>query len=641
MGRLSLLAALLALAACQSPARRALVLDLNLTDPVALSGTAEPWVTGGYRVEYRRFYPHVTRLDPKQYRVLLLLGGFAPQGASDAIRPSDLAALSEWIRSGGIVVLGYATGREGGLDRWLMTRWLTAMGTGIAIGDQPLPEAPWVTAQGDAPVRDVPLAAFPAGSHHALTVADRHAVLAQAGGSPVIAAARLGDGLIIVTSRQALAALGPDVRAAAGPLLPAADVQRTRNYLAALIRWTRRPAEWARVPPVRRAKEFDLTGAPRPVSSVPTRKEPPAGVTAVSLEPASRDVRLTTPPNWARGQGVRVLHDDRLLQRVTVSGVRARTLDSLVGFLEAAGLTALWARAGVGAVAESARFQNWEREAIRNAWQDLTERLQTTSIRWMPGIDLAEARLPRDSVTVELDALGDTAGRWAALEPRLWGELLRLSVRTVARLASEAPEVIPSIVLDLGHYGMAAGFSDTTFRAGLAGVPGDSAWKAALLALPAAARYDSLLESGRLGPFFEALENATAQRAAALRTEARRFSRHVGFAMRSTSAPTDWFSIGVLRGLTDSTSAPLVFTDDPSAGVLLTRLRERGITALPVVRLDPGTMSLRSWGRLGGVAFVENGGFWLDVPEASQDSLAPLIRGVTREARLPEGTGRR
>lgn len=652
-GGLLLTSCVLALAGCQQRARRLLILDLNLTEPAALLGTAEPWTRSGYQTDYRRFYPHLTRIDATDYRALILLGGLAPEAASDAVRPGDLAVLGDWVRDGGILVFGYAAGDVGSLDRWIMTRWLQAMGAGIAIGDIALRDSvsprrigpdpqPWVVARETAPLRGAPQAAFPAGRNHALTVSDREAVLAEVDGRPVIAAARLGDGLIVVTSRHTLAALGPDIVSTVAPFLSAPDMQRTRAYLLALARWTLRPAEWARIPPARRARAIDLTGPPRTLSSVPAPRRPPEGVETQVLAAADTTAAAPELPAWTRRLGVRVLHDDSLLQRIFLSGVRPRMLDSIVEFLEAANLTALSARARVGVVAESAHWQNWEREALRNAWKQLGERLETTSIRWIPGIDLVDAHLPRD--TAELDALGDTVALWSALDPRLWDELLRLSIRAIARLASERPEVIPAVRLDLGQYGMAAGFSDPTFRAGIAALTADSAWKATLLASPAAARYDSLLESGRLGAYFAALENATAARAAALRTEARRFSRQLGFTLRDPNPPLNWFTIGLLRGFSDSAATPLLFTNDPQAARLLARLRARG-SALPVLRLDPALMAPQDWTRLGSVVFDDASGFWLDAPHtrwpAAADSLARLVRQLTREARLPAGTGRR
>src|SRR2546425_11315192 len=53
-------------------------------------------------------------------------------------RSGDLALLNEWVRAGGVVVLGYDADGEGYLDRWTANRWLEFEGAGIAIGDRPL-----------------------------------------------------------------------------------------------------------------------------------------------------------------------------------------------------------------------------------------------------------------------------------------------------------------------------------------------------------------------------------------------------------------------------------------------------------------------------------------------------------------------
>src|SRR5207247_9053648 len=130
------LTALLLLSACQPEARRLLLLDLALSDPVLLNGTARPWRDQGYTVEYRRFYPHIARADLARYRVPLFLLGRAPEAPSDALTVGDLALLTEWVLRGGVVVLGYDADGEGYLDRWTANRWLESVGTGISIGDR-------------------------------------------------------------------------------------------------------------------------------------------------------------------------------------------------------------------------------------------------------------------------------------------------------------------------------------------------------------------------------------------------------------------------------------------------------------------------------------------------------------------------
>src|SRR5881396_2256242 len=180
----------LSLAACQPQSRRLLLLDLALSDPIVLDATAAPWHAVGYTVEYRRFYPHLTRQDLDRYRVLMLLGGREPEAPSDALTLGDVAVLTEWTRRGGVVVFGYAGDGEGFLDRWIMNRWLSAQGSGIVIGDyvlrdttqrptgapDPQPYAEPVPGSG---LRDPGFTSFPFGRSHVLLVSRREQALAR------------------------------------------------------------------------------------------------------------------------------------------------------------------------------------------------------------------------------------------------------------------------------------------------------------------------------------------------------------------------------------------------------------------------------------------------------------------------------
>src|SRR6266508_2924390 len=97
-----ILTAALALAACQPRAQRLLLVDLALADPAVLEGTAAPWRTAGYTVDYRRFYPHLARHDLTRYQTVIVLGGREPEAPSDALTLGDLAILGEWARGGGV-----------------------------------------------------------------------------------------------------------------------------------------------------------------------------------------------------------------------------------------------------------------------------------------------------------------------------------------------------------------------------------------------------------------------------------------------------------------------------------------------------------------------------------------------------------
>src|SRR3989440_5150894 len=278
------LAAVLLLSACQPQARRLLVPDLAFSEPGLRNGRVQPWRDEGYNIEHRRFYPRLVRADLERYRVLLFLLGREPEAPSDALTVGALALLTEWVLRGGVAVRGYDADGEGYLARWTTNRWLDFLGTGISIGDRLLEDTttraltttgrpqPWAEARtvGDEPLGS-PLGevyeSFPLERNNVVAVRDHSALLAVTsshafvraprpprtasprGAAGVVAAARVGEGLVLVISRHALGALGPQFRPTTAPLQQPDALERTRGFLTALARWTRRPAEWAHVPP--------------------------------------------------------------------------------------------------------------------------------------------------------------------------------------------------------------------------------------------------------------------------------------------------------------------------------------------------------------------------------------------------------
>src|SRR5437868_3987741 len=314
------LTVVLLLSACQPQARRLLVLDLALSEPALLNGTVQPWRDEGYHVEYRRFYPHLARADLDRYRVLLFLLGREPEAPSDAITAGDLALLTEWVLRGGVAVLGYDADGEGYLDRWTANRWLEFLGTGISIGDRLLEDTtvraltttgrsqPWVEARtvGDEPLGS-PLGevyeAFPLDRNNVVTVRDHAALLAVTsphafvraprpprtpsprGASGVVAAARVGDGLVLVISRHALGALGP--RPPTGPTWCGREPRSIRSSRcstsAASISWAATPTPRGRTRCTRAGRNAMPCGVPGPPpwagSSRPASRGYPCSIT--------------------------------------------------------------------------------------------------------------------------------------------------------------------------------------------------------------------------------------------------------------------------------------------------------------------------------------------------------------------------
>jgi len=622
-------------AACQTESRRLLVVDFTLADPLMLETTAAPWHAAGYRVEYRRFYPHLTRLDLARYRTVLVLGGREPERPSDALTIGDLAILNEWVRRDGVVVFGYMDG-DGSVDRWVMNQWLAAQGAGITIGTQSV-ESP-ATPLPHSALDNAGFEPFPAGRNHVLAVRERNQTLARAGANALVAASRAGGGgggggrsgggggLILVASRNLLSSIEAD--------------SRTRDFLIALARWTRRPAEWASIGAAVHAMPLRLANAPQQVVVHPPELAPPTGSSPMVLpEPASRGGEENiVAPSWIARQGMRVLWS-----RFTLY-----SLDSLLGFVDVAALNALATKVPEAALADTL--------STRNLWKVAGDRLQATSLHWFPAVSLAalptevgpaatptrrmrNPAAPNVGSYDEVNRHGELMPIPCGLDSLYWRNALRPAYRALSHLGGPrpAPDVLAGVALDLDSamtMYQGSGFCDSDYRVGLAALGLDSVEMNRLLILPPPLRYDTLLEHGWLTAYYTALEAAVAERALALRVEVRRLRPDLRFAFHATTAPADWFSLGLLRGLSSPDTPVLLWlrdtpTRDPRA--LLRRYRERGISALSALGLDPGqreTFAPAKLPRLRFAVFSEHAGFWLD--GAATDSLGRVIRRLTK-----------
>ena len=654
------LIAILILGACQPQARRALVLDLTISDPVLLDGTARPWRDAGYAVEYRRFYPHVTVQDLARYHTLLLLLGREPETPSDALTAGDLAMLTEWLERGGVVVLGYWGEGDGTLDRSTANRWLAALGAGIAIGDGALEDSsaragpatpPWAQSRrlGEDPLGSV-YDPFPLDRSHALDVRRSAQVLAVAGrravvrtpkgavtrpGAPLAAATRVGDGLVVVISRHALAALGPAGWPSTMPLLQLDALTATHDFLTALARWTRRPAEWAHVPPADAPTRGPHGGAPPPVALEPARAAPPAGATTDPLPALADTGRPPGVPDWIRHAGMRALWTPLLLRRAGGDVPRsAAALDSLVAFLDEAGLNLLAGDVDPQIVADSLHHRWDERSAVRHAWSETVNRLQPTSVAWIPAF-ASNDEWPFGLADSSRGARGGAPSAACVLDSALWDERVVPAAVTLARLAGDQRELVPALAVDLDQgpvterRGPAIGreFCDAAWRQAISRM----GRRAELDSIPIAARYRTLCDGGLLAAYYDALQTLVAERARGIRDRVLRLRPGLYFAFRFHEAPGDWFSLGLLRGFSLPDRPVLLFTPEVRTRGLLAAYRARGLDAVHAVELPPALVRVRNLPALRRAVFGENDGFWLPVAgRGTSDSLAQALRRLTR-----------
>jgi hypothetical protein len=317
------------------------------------------------------------------------------------------------------------------------------------------------------------------------------------------------------------------------------------------------------------------------------------------------------------------------------AAARASELDAILGFLEAGGFGALAVPPPAATLADTG-FASWEVEYATGSTRHLIERLETSSVRWIPVIRPGDLRVPIDSPARGIR--GDSLPLWCALRPQLWIRALGPAYRAVARLAGANPELVPAVVLDLslpgGGYTMGHDYCDATYRAALAAMGLDSARAAALAVAPIEARYDSLLDAGLLQAYYSTLEGLVAARAQALRREARALAPGLLFGLRSAAAPANWFTLGLLQGLSGDGPPVILWTREPDGRALAARYGQRGISVVHATALPAGALGVGASARLRGAVFRDNDGFWLpgeaEPPGARTDSVARIIRRLSR-----------
>ncbi|HKV72470.1 MAG TPA: hypothetical protein VJN62_14550 [Gemmatimonadales bacterium] len=620
------LLALLTLAACRPRASRLLLVDYTLGDPIDLQATALPWHDAGYTVEYRRFFPHLTRDDLRRYHGVVVLGGMRPDAPSDALTTGDAVLLTEWVRAGGVVVLGYPAGA---LDRWTMNRWLASLGAGLEITDSaPSPARSAMPIRRTLPSVDllpVELAdtrtirvRLPAQALARVRPATRGAPT----GPAIIAAVRVAQGLVVVTSREALAV---------------EDTGATKDFFETVARWTRRPAEWANVPAAIAPSPLSLEGGPESLRSRLPLATPPGGSRPVTL-PLHVDPHpnadSVTSPEWTGHAGLRVLWAEAPGFRAGYLE-RKTALDSLTSLLDVGALNVFAGPVNVEAMAESTHYAPWERTVTQNVWKVMGDRLEQTSARWVPALEPDSFRLPPDTT-------GVAAGR-CLLDPGYWNAALVPGMISLARLAAQHQDLIPAVAIDLEREPSstqpAATICEADFDAGIDAMVKDSAVTAGeaadLKKVAPQDRYDVLLNEGLVDDLFEALERVTTTRASDLRNRLLRIRPGLMLAVRAAAPPQDWFGRGLLRGWSSPAVPVILLTRDPSSRQTNRRYRGRGINVLTAFQLVPQGIAPAAWAGLRPLAFRENDGFWLDARRSGispgNDSTWRLVRRLVPE----------
>ncbi len=588
--------------------REALVLDLEMRHPHGWSLLEETLEDRGYDTRYRRWFPHFTAEDSPDLVVLAL--GRAPAHSVEQLRPDSLPLLQAHVeRGGGLILLGHNGWADaphvGGADRRLANALLKDLEVSIAIeantliGDvrqpmdprPPLHESqPWSyvgplewtlqlpTAFIDQRLRGLagevtmaagwsPGLACEGGDITVIARAHAEAIVWETlegqlelpgTARPIAAMKQAGAGAVAVASRSLFELPRHSARGGDKPILEAGILDGTVGVARALVDVLVRRLDGEEVP-TRNCSSGMLNVRPgatvtdRPLAPVP------AGLPA-AVEPAGG---MPARPSWFRGRKGRVVYSNP--GQIEVQGpIYERA--AFAGF-DAAILSVDGDAIRSGEGFPSAALAAVEADLflyLGSFWKDSA---------W--GALQAELGPLVGAYGDEVDAPPPLADRW-------WTEVITPLMEAAARSAAETGA--GGLTLDMELYGSGL----LTYPDGhifdrhawplvveaVAGV--DAGLAAEAEVMPLRDRLAWLVDHGLIHVAYGHLEEAVAERAAALRERVREIA-DVELAFYLPYFSTSWFYRGLMRGWGTAERPVVVFSYESSTLSLTSRLKAEGI----------------------------------------------------------------
>ena len=640
------------------PVDRALILDLEMRDPLSWGLVRSILEGQGYAVTYRRGFAHFTSADADRYQLVVLAAGTAPGGPTDWIREAELPRLAGFVRAGGTVVLASRNGWRDGLKANFDTTAFNALlGDHLGLG---------LRIDRNTMVGDVALPAPPKPPLHQTVPWGYVGPLEWTLQLPVAFPA-------------AEAALESDAPFAAGwvPALACDDDQVTvlaRSHADAIVWWQLDGAD---------ADRIDLPGEPQPLAAVVA-----AGAGWVATMPRSF-LDLTTLPadGGARPSLEPALYNDSVaFARAAFDriddlrrGVGIHLPGGCTGGREPAAVDAEraldrpdaplpdappelpgWARPSPGVAAETA-VPDWFRGGkVRAAYGDLrgvaemrdhfadargaaidlvvsstgdgairayTEGTtppfiepvgDATGFRWFLGSFYRNGVFTEGDHARSVDAYGRAFDAPSPLDPTWWAEGVAPIIEGAARIAASHPN-LAGVSLDTELYGT----GPLMYAAGHGYEP--PAWATVVAAIrahdpgladeaEASALRDRLpwLVTHGLAPFaWRALEAEVAARATEIREAARAIAPELELAVYLPYVRTSWFYRGLMRGWGTAERPLLVLSYDPLPAPVRDQLAGQGVH----VRTLGGVLAVRltadDLGTALHTAGARSDGFWL------------------------------
>ncbi len=674
-GLFGLLILLLSTATLQGQGERVLILDKAMSPWPMLTATAEPWTRVGCRVEYRRFHPFLTHEDTRRYDVVIILGGLTPLVPGAELTREDLDLLKTMQAAGKGIVLGFQqnTNVEGANDRAAMNQFLREIVAQVQISNVLAiePARRYRAAQGQfAFVRrksDWPFSKIeriPFGEFSPLKILRNARVeifaetwpeayflkkkLRFPGPFPVGAIVESGNGggPVLLLPRSVLGFAGPGIGRNKTPILDRRLVDSTRTFLAdvalrflkirsgARLKLTPAPSNSA----IPSTAETQLLSIPAlqevyktPIFSVETVQFGSDHFPDVSHQEAVRKRihrrALSGPAGEFIKNGLAILNgrvpEYRQNTQIIIPAKSFDQLDRMVRFAELAGSNILWGVANPQALSPAQDYSEAERTSVRRLWQETLSVLKGKKLIWFPGMDYRDQRLPAGQAVGLNGAVQKT---WSPLDREFWVKGYFSPLRAAQDFFAEQKTPLPGIFFDTNLYSaspihnffMGYDFGDRAWRLFLAASGGfveAYILEAAAEQLTPHKRFVFLIQNGLLPLYYTTLQD-----------EVERFARHLRRGLAADQPkiwgvfvdrlPADWYSIGLLRGLSTPDSPVLLLSFEPDTQAYLRYLLDMDIHALHAFGIIPIQYSPKELPAMGRFVRAYHDGYWLSSLEA-------------------------
>lgn len=566
----------------------ALILDHELYHPETHVAVSRRLYHHGWRVDYRRFFPHMTPSD-SSYPAIFVHGGRMPGVPGARMSSQEVERYVSYIRSGGVLVLAFAGGKRsmrGEHERYLFNLILQESGAEIRINSDWVVDdvnGYWSTLVPSSYLKPLPLirpfpgsplgegiedlfgtyesslqvganAAVLLTSHETAVIVDEITefkpvkVRQSAARYNVAASAALGSGHVLVVSRYLLNMGGFTGRTSDKPLL-------NRERLAFNERYVQRIIDMIVDVVSGQGKWVSPTDhTPTPVTSI---EEPAFSINQETIPESPGDsydsVRVPGAfggfASWARATKLRVGYSS-----IPTS---EEGMKHLMDVFRESGLNTYFAANHTQFIYSPTKSDE-EKSKLRSEWADAARACDQHGLRCFLGSLYPHWQIFHEGDYAHLiDAAGDVYDAPSALDLQFWRDsVFRIAIE-MAELSLREPG-ITGLYWDLEMYtfpglnhqegqAMEDACFDTFLKAESDYLTPEQS--ATATTLDVKERYRWLRDCGLLRRYYRALECAVARLAQELRDQVRTINPALEFALYDLHIPNSWFYRGFIKGL--------------------------------------------------------------------------------------------